>query len=315
MPGFLTHYVAGQELLKNLPVELVLPIEPNERLFNLGTQGPDFFFYYFQGQLSKESRSVGTVMHLSNLGRFLCFMANQTKDKEKREAEAIFAYTAGFIMHYCLDSHAHPYVYARTESKSNTKLKNSADHRKFETAIDIRMLNMLQDKKPADYNQWEIIKADEFQLSKASHALSLGLHEVYKRRVSPSVVKKAMRQMVIFTRLLQSKTGRRKRLVNFAEKLTIKEPLFSSMVHLQEVTDNEGCLNLNNAEWCPPWDGASTESYSFVELFNRAVEDASRMVDKLYGFVFGETSLEEMQNELGNRSLKTGFDSNPDTGG
>ena len=114
--------------------------------------------------------------------------------------------------------------------------------------------------------------------------------------------------MVLFTRLLQSKTGKRKRLVEFMEKLTIKEPLFSSMVHLQEVADDEDCLNLAKAEWLAPWDGACAQYYSFAELFRLAVEEATDMVNVLYSFVLGEASYDELINKIGNRSLKTGMD-------
>ncbi|MCL2216911.1 MAG: zinc dependent phospholipase C family protein [Defluviitaleaceae bacterium] len=310
MPGFLTHYIAGKALLQGLDPQVQKPLLAGERLYNLGTQGPDIFFYYFPGQLRKRSRGVGSQMHVSNLGLFLVEMARQARESGREiERDTIFSYTSGFLMHYALDAHTHPYVYAMTHNSASTGLRNSADHRKFETAIDVAMLNLVSGQKPAMLKQWELINADSRQMAIAASALSQAVREIYKRDVPPKVVHRAMRHMVHLTRLLQSSKGRRKRWMELVENLTVREPIFSSMVHMPDMADERDYLNTQKSPWIPPWQNDSFTD-SFLERYNAAVEEGIELVELLYKYVYSSLSAENLAQKIGNRSLKTGLPCN-----
>lgn len=212
MPGFLTHYIAGQALLNTVSPEIQEFIKPSEQIFNIGTQGPDIFFYYVPGLLRKRSRGVGSLMHLCDLGPFLAQMARLTATFDECDSQKVtFSYIAGFIMHYMLDVNAHPYVYARTHKSNAPKIHNSAEHRKFETAIDVAMLKLVSGEKPADYSQWTLINAPSNEMSIVSTIMSQALMKIYNRNVRTKEIYRAMRYMVQFTKLLQSRSGRRKR--------------------------------------------------------------------------------------------------------
>ena len=301
MPGFLTHYLAGQELIRCLGDEPKKIIAKHEKLFSLGCQGPDIFFYYFPGLMYKHTRGLGTAMHGSNLGLFILDLASQCRSGK---SEAVFAYTCGYAMHYALDSAAHPYVYARTTTEGACDLKNGADHRLFETAIDILMLERLLNKKPNDIVQAHLIKAPKASLQTAAHSVSSAIATVYGRTISKSQTYSAMKFMQLFTKFLQTKKGRRKRILRFFEKITIREPLFSAMMHDQQTSLD--VLNMEKLEYKPPWEGAKTENYSFIEYFDNSVEDAAKICEALHGYVYGAASEIELAAVLGNRSLKTG---------
>jgi len=312
MPGFLTHYISGQALLQVVAPDIQKIIMPCERLYNLGTQGPDIFFYYMPGHLRKRSRGLGTQMHLNDLGVFLVEMAKAAKEASPKARTVIFSYTAGFIMHYALDANAHPYVYARTFHENAPRIKNSADHRKFETAIDVAMLKMLSSKKPAEYNQWELIAADSRQMHVASGAVSKVLYNVYNREIPANIVQRAMWHMVQLTRLLQSRNGRRKQWMELVENLTIREPLFSSLVHTQEVSDEHDYLNTKKSPWHAPWEKDNeAHNDSFVERYHLAVEEGLKMITSLYEYVYKDTELSALAEMFGNRSLKTGIQCPP----
>ena len=301
MPGFLTHYLAGQRLKDGLNHEPRRIITKHEKLFTLGSQGPDIFFYYFTGLLYKHTRGLATAMHGSNLGLFILDLANQCRTGKNG---AVFAYTCGFVCHYALDSTAHPYVYARTTTDGASNAKNSADHRLFETAIDILMLEILLGKKPNDLNQANLIKAPSADLKAAAHSVSSAIATVYGCAVSRSQAYSAFKFMQLFTKFLQTKKGRRKKILRFVEKITIREPLFSAMMH-----DQKTCLdvlNLEKLKYTAPWDGAKTESYSFIEYFDKSVEEATKICEALHGYVYGKKDENELAEILGNRSLRTG---------
>ena len=308
MPGFLTHYIAGQALLNVLDPEIQEIIKPSEQLYNIGTQGPDIFFYYVPGLLRKRSRGVGSLMHLCDLGPFLVHMARLVETFENVEDKKIvFSYISGFIMHYMLDANAHPYVYARTHKNNAPKIHNSAEHRKFETAIDVAMLKLVSGEKPANYSQWTLIDAPSNEMLAVSAVMSKALMEIYYRNVLSKEIYKAMRYMVQFTKLLQSRNGRRKRWMEITENLTIGEALYSSMVHMQTLTEAEqhNFLNTQKEPWQSPWEKSQVYSDSFVERYELAIKEGIKMVETLYEFLFidNTTSLDI----FGNRSLKTGL--------
>ena len=302
MPGFLTHYLAGQKLMNCLGHEPKKILAEHEKLFSLGCQGPDIFFYYFPGLIYKHTRGLGTAMHNNNLGVFIIDLA--TKCREGKN-EAVFAYTCGYVMHYTLDSAAHPYIYARTTTEGASEVKNAADHRLFETAIDITMLRRLQGKKPNDIKQAQLIKAPKASLLATAYSVSSAIATVYSRPISISQTYSAMKFMQLFTKCLQTKKGRRKRILRFLEKITIREPLFSAMMHDQETFLE--VLNQEKLEYTPPWPNAKTESSSFLEYFDRSIEEATKICEVLHGYVYRDTSEDELVTILGNRSLKTGI--------
>lgn len=305
MPGFLSHYIAGQAAVLGVSPAIQKIISADERLYNLGTQGPDIFFYYLPGQFRKRSRGIAQEMHLGGTGNFLAYMARLAKDAPDSDRDTIFAYIAGFAMHYVLDCQAHPYVYAMVFDENAPKIKNSAMHRRFETAIDVEMLKLVRGERPEGLKQWELINAEKDRLSVSARAFSQGISDVYKRAIPPKVIRRAMRYMINFTRFLQSRKGRRKRFVELAESVTIREPLFSSMIHRQENTDERDYLNIKKADWHVPW-SAEIFNDSFPDRHNAAVREGAEMIEALYEFVYGDLRPEILVEKLGNRSLKTG---------
>jgi len=308
MPGFLTHYIAGQAVLNNLAPDISDIIKKGERLYNLGCQGPDIFFYYFPGHIRKRSRDIGGHMHKNDLGLVIARMAHLAKKSKNSDRDLIFSYTAGIIMHYMVDVHSHPYVYARVHNDDASKIKNSADHHHFETSIDTALLKLVSGQKPADYNQWELIKAETSHLIVAAKAMSIVLKLVYDRVIPPHHVYYAMRHMIRITRLLRSRKGRRKKWAALVESLTVGEPIYSSLVHEQTVDSSVDYLNEQKTPWKAPWESedAAHSTDTFLDRYNAAVDEGLDLVQLLYGYVYGALPLKAFGAKLGNRCLQTG---------
>ena len=306
MPGFLTHYIAGKAALQSVSDDIQAIINADERIYNLGTQGPDIFFYYIPGQVRKRSRGVAQEMHGSGLGLFLVQMAQLAKQAGE-ERDTIFAYTAGFAMHYAVDCNAHPYVYAHTFKENALKIKNSADHRKLETAIDVALLKLVSGKTPAGISQWELVNASRDKRNVAAVAMCESIKAVYGREIPVGTARRAMKFMISGTRLLQSKNGRRKRFMQIFEHAVAGEVFVSCIVHMQELGD-EDHLNLKKKPWHPPWlPEEEIFNDTFVDCYNAAVLEGTKMLEALYAFVYEDLPAEKLEEVLGNRSLKTGL--------
>lgn len=103
MPSSYAHYRFGKLLLPRLPGDVRQCIQRFRRMYDVGLQGPDFFFYY--NFFSKSSvGDLGKKYHAQSGQEFF------THACAKADSEAALAYLYGLLGHYCLDSVAHPFV-------------------------------------------------------------------------------------------------------------------------------------------------------------------------------------------------------------
>ncbi|MCL1986716.1 MAG: zinc dependent phospholipase C family protein [Firmicutes bacterium] len=311
MPGFITHYICGQAALKAADQNVQKIIKPYEQFYNIGTQGPDIFFYYIPGLVFKPTlRDIGIHMHHHSFGDFMTNMLDTLFADEilanVKTRNLIFAYISGFLTHYALDAVAHPYVYSQTgirkkTDKASVKIKYSVDHRKFETAIDSIMLNSLASKTPTNSKLWQLIKVDKNPANIIAETVSSAVSESYSRNIIPKDVYNAMRYMMNFTRAMQFFNGRKNRFKQLLENLTINESLFLNA----NVDFSVDYMNLEHVPWSIP--GIETKNESFVELYNDALQQSSELIDSVWRCINGEISRQVLTAIIGDRSLSTGI--------
>ena len=307
MPGFITHYLGGQAMVAQLPAPMQRLINNRAQIFTLGAQGPDIFFYYLPGLLRKRSRGVGEDIHKSRFGHFFTHMARQLREEPRpARQKAMFAYLSGMLAHYALDAYTHPFVYAHTARIDSSRLCEMADHRHFETAVDVLMLARLTGTRPADWQRWQLIAATSSHKRAAAAVLGAAIRAVYNRVIYDHEIFAAMGYMVLGTKLLQSQHGKRKRILARLEDATLGARLLSGMVHMEEVTDGRDYLNLACTPWHAPNASLATRC-CFPELFAGATQDAAGMVQYLYAYMRGDVSRTVLMARVGNRSLLTGI--------
>ncbi|MDR2650552.1 MAG: zinc dependent phospholipase C family protein [Clostridiales bacterium] len=315
MPGFITHYICGEATINKLPRDIQEILRDSRQLYNVGCQGPDMFFYYLPGLIKKNMKNLGVDMHKTNVRVFFSNMLdNMTAAADERLM--IFSYICGYLSHYALDCGTHPYVYYKSgfqvEGDKTPRLRYSVRHRSFETAIDVLMLKIMSGEKPAGIKLWQLIKAEKSHAMVIAAALSSAVSDAYNRRISSKEVFSAIRYMVGLTRILQSKRGRRKRLMELAEDLTLGEHVMSSIIHTQEIKDGEDYLNIKKKPWYMPWDGDNEINHSFGEMYNQAVAEGAKLIERNFLFMTGSIGKETLLKDIGNRSLASGLDIDED---
>jgi len=310
MPGFITHLLGGHSALKSIIPSIRENIAPMLKLFNLGTQGPDIFFYYISGFITKRIRGIGSHMHNADLGRFFMLMADKIKgSKSPSQRKILFAYTAGFLAHYAVDVYTHPYIFSQTNDPPHPVLAEAERHRHFETSIDVLMLRNMYGKQPSDYKLGQLIAPDCLQKRVAAASMAKTVRKIYNCDIHPWDVYRAMTQMARYEGYMQSNTGWLKRWLGNLENMVIKARVISALIHMQEVTDNQDYLNVKKAPWNSPFAPEDTRKESFIELFDAAVTDAAQMIEALFAYIHGNLSKTQLASKIQNRSLKTGLKS------
>ena len=314
MPGLITHYICGQGVLQALPNEIAVVIEKHRRLYNIGCQGPDIFFYYLSGALKKGLRGIGTKMHNENVGAFLRAVADGLAQLSDDERTGVFAYFCGYLTHYCLDCATHPYVYYKTgflrEDDSDlrriNRLKFLAYHMRFETAIDVLLLNMVAGKKPRDEKLWRLIKVNRKEVRQVADFIGGCINAAYGVNIFGKNVLAAMTHMAFLTRFFQSKRGLRKGVLAVGEHVVLRSAVASNLIHSQSIKENIDYLNEDKNTWKVPWDDKTERNESFAELLETAETEAAKLIQLLWDCLENDGDLEKFLDIAGDRSFKTG---------
>ena len=113
MPAFYAHYRFGARAIKELKPNIQKIIEDHRELFDIGTQGPDIFFYYHPLK-KNEVAAYGGKLHDQKVNEFFK-RCRREYAKYPDEKEAMIAYLLGFLAHYTLDMLGHPYIAKKME--------------------------------------------------------------------------------------------------------------------------------------------------------------------------------------------------------
>ncbi len=138
MPASYAHYRFGKLLLPNLPADVRQTIQRFRRMYDMGLQGPDFFFYY-NPFLNTATGELGKVFHRQTGQEFFPVACRAAT------SDAARAYLYGLLGHYCLDSICHPFVNQLVQI-------GEAKHVPLESEFERFLLVLDGEKSPENYN-------------------------------------------------------------------------------------------------------------------------------------------------------------------
>ncbi len=143
MPDFWIHSLAGQLVLEELKdLSWKEMIGENRKIYNLGCQGPDFFFYndFLPCISKKRGPRIGSMLHDEKTKSLFLESINYLKKVQNHEDFPILAsYFSGFVTHYVIDKHEHPFINART--------KNFTEHKTLEIKLDTYFVKKYWNKR------------------------------------------------------------------------------------------------------------------------------------------------------------------------
>ncbi len=144
MPASYTHYRFGKLLLPALPSGTRQCIQRFRRMYDMGLQGPDLFFYYNPLMKNGVGELASRFHHQSGQE----FFANGVK---AADSEAARAYLYGLLAHYCLDSACHPFV-------NQMDAEGRAPHTALESEFDRYLMALDGIEEPHRYDVTRFMK-------------------------------------------------------------------------------------------------------------------------------------------------------------
>jgi len=265
MPAATTHNEFSKDLYRSLPSNIKNKIT-NIHMFNLGNQGPDFFFHDYMGITPNSYMKFGEKLHHDKIYEIVMSLYKNCKDDDD-----LISYFYGYLGHYSLDSLAHQLVYYDVDvllnSDKNTEIVN---HFKCESVIDIHMLNK-QGLKLSDFCVDRDIKLNKVESKKIGDLYKIVLKEVFELEVNAKQISDSARRMSLFMSWLKPNSKLKFQLVKLIETIFNRKHYISSLAlynHLEIDVLNEDKKTFYNIK-----NDKVTSNLSFDELYNRAIND------------------------------------------
>jgi hypothetical protein len=276
--------------------------------FLLASQGPDPLFYHRSLPLQKKSiiPRIGNSMHELHTDGFLYNMIDFVKKNPDNELKS-FLY--GFICHHVLDYTAHPYVFFMTGNYSKEVLetkKYRGLHLEMERGIDryyieTRLKMKAEKFKPFDYflktkvseRVEEMIDASSFEFFEIEQ-----LGKLYNEAV--------IDMYKTFKFIAYDPLGIKKKIYKVLDKyFNTENSLVYEHVSYYQTKDYHQYLNLEQEEHLHPCDKTLKSTDSFIDLVEKAKEEATYIINELE--LFFQDKREDYFNLLKGFNYSTGI--------
>lgn len=116
MPGFVTHYLFGEEIYHQLKCNSQKKnLFYNRSAYAFGLQGPPDLFFYYLPSYALHRHNLGALAHTTEPRAFFRgLLESYGRLSSAADRGIAEAYISGFLGHYLLDTTCHPYIYAMT---------------------------------------------------------------------------------------------------------------------------------------------------------------------------------------------------------
>ncbi|MFI3284059.1 MAG: zinc dependent phospholipase C family protein [Erysipelotrichaceae bacterium] len=305
MPSITTHYLLGKDALEKVDAALLSIIHEYPKLFNIGTSGPDFFFYYNalpwldQKEAAKVSH-YGSLVHSHYINEFFKEVFTQIAVNKD---PAVISHVAGLLCHWAMDKTCHPYIFYQTEGD---KL-SAYYHRQFESTLDTLILNKLKNINLKDFKPYDIVVYDETCVDGIYNAYQSALNKVFDIQLEEKIVETALKHFYQAQKLLYDKQGFKKKNFEKIEKHLLKKPfLLSCMMAPTSTVDEYDILNLSHQVWRHPVTGMAC-SKSFLDLYQESLDTAQTVLHLFNQFLNDNQTMPSLLAYIDNQSFETGL--------
>jgi hypothetical protein len=221
MPGLITNYLFGERTFQSLsPNYLKEIIRKYPNAYRMGLQGPDIFFYYLSYYMRTRKNNIYSVLHKKNTGIFLDNLIEYAMALDTDESEVCLSYISGFLCHYALDTHTHPYFRYRVEQdfiNYQERQNISFYYRRLETLMDTLLLKRLNHMEPSQLNLEALVCLSKKERRIVSDCLVYALRTTYHYRISRKTILKVIRSVRSTCIFLQSSPLLRQRLLRIID--------------------------------------------------------------------------------------------------
>ncbi|MFD1735089.1 zinc dependent phospholipase C family protein [Bacillus salitolerans] len=293
MPNVWTHILFGNKVIER--AELHNMVEDVRTYFQLGTQGPDPFFYHnYWPWKSKPVTLIGERIHYEQCGPFLMKMIQH--GYENKSDSKLLAYILGFVTHHLLDRNTHPYIIYRSGNEENR-------HQKLEIIIDTILMKRWKNIDTYKVPVYKEIYIGPTLYNPIRSMLSKLIQDTFPKEADTmpaDYVNKSYQYMIHALKVLHDPLGWKNRI--------LKKRI--SPFSYQKNVEDKDYLNEQKTEWLHPTNEDEASVDCFLTLFQNAEKEGVDILTLIWNYWHtGEPEcLKTISEKLGNLSYDTGKD-------
>jgi|GEM_PF-5480411 len=255
MADFWTHYYCGKKLLKKHSDFI-----QNKKMFYLGCQGPDIFFYK-KYAVHTVPQNLGELIHESNTKDVFKEVFIYLKDHPSKE---LSSYVIGWVLHYILDKNIHPYI----DSKTNWS------HKRLEANIDTYIIDKYLNKPIFRMDSKDILKVTNAHDGVVSLYQYVG-RQVYNHPLTKDDYIKSLKHFLLFHKIFNQKNKIKRGLILFIGKIFGR--------------------NLSIFFYHGPGEIKLPKDIRQVDfIINETIDEASKVINNLMRFVKDEITIDAL---------------------
>ncbi|MBQ0065835.1 MAG: zinc dependent phospholipase C family protein [Firmicutes bacterium] len=312
MPNIITHILFARDMKDRVEESLRTRIENNQQLFEIGSNGPDFCFFYGTDPRKHEEKlpisKIGTDMHKGNVNDFYrsCLESIRAQ-KDEQIKEDMTVYVWGHLCHWALDSTTHPYVMYRT---GDTNVGNASWwHHRFESCLDAILLKLKTGLTTKDFKAKEICDVSKEKARAICRIYIPFIHNVFGiQEVKAHHLYQSLQDWYFIQNVLYDAKGMKHKVVSNIEKVFGVEHALSGLLVPHEPIDDYDILNLNHDTWLHPADASIVSTDSMLDLFDQALNKAENVI-RLFNKALENPKFEtDLFNYIGDRNYNLNMD-------
>lgn len=312
MAGTITHTYFVLDLYDKLSIKSKELLIDDKNSLKLFAQNNDVLFFYneLNYKKAKRIRMFGYRSQQIKVDEFFSTLINYIKYNNHQYNPQVISYLYGMLSHYVLDSTVNPYIIykaGRFNKKDKNTYKYNGLYQELENYFDNYMLRIRKGINPYKFKCYDFcfnidsFNKDLIEVMDFTYKEVFGINDFHKYYL------KASKKTKKFYKLFRyDPYGFKKRFYKFFDLLN--PGCFIRKVPISYHTNNKkDYLNLEHNKWYNPTDKRTKSNESYLELYTKALDKASKMIYEINKFLYYDKKI-NLKKVVGNLSYETGKD-------
>ena len=302
MADIYTHILVADKILENLEDDLKGSLKDHKNVFFLGAQGPDIFFYHriFPWYKKSKLKRIGDRIHGEKVNDFFMSGLRHIESMPVSDHKRILkAYFLGFMTHYAVDIHTHPYIFYHSGHEGGY------NHKYYEVFLDTCMALKTDFAYAPTHQQIKTSKKERMMIG---NFLSIVLKEVFDLEDISKEISQAIGDMSLVLAMLYDPRHIKKPFLTKIDDLTHSKGKIKTAIFPMKLEAKIDYLNNEHDQWFHPCKPHKLSTASFEELLDQSIDYGINLLETANIYLTGATSNEILVEIMGNRAYDTGLD-------
>ena len=303
------------------------------RYANLGSIGPDVFYFYHILSKKKNSRAQiwGNLSHHSRVLPLVLFFLDRVKNTPPGPArDKLWAFALGYVCHCVVDVVTHPYIFYSTgDYYSEDEYEATAaqqNHLRVEYALDSFLIHNRWGIHPHEYNYIQYVDCREKDPEDGRRNLDFDIWSMWNaafasvfapefaehyyglehRIVDEDIINESYLGFLSFNRIADTRFRSARFLMRSVDALTFHKLRSAYLILPPPHSIDPRIPNETHREWCYPADPERKSTESFMDLIHRASRKSASIMQLAGEYVAGDVKRKDLEKDYAGFNLDTG---------